>query len=409
MIRKASIRTHWLFTFVGGLVILTARKWLNPWLLEEEGPFRLLVADPWALVAEHSYEEPVIAICAVVRNEEKDLDEWIAFHWLQGVRKFVLYDDGSVDDTVQKLQKYVKRGMVDLRMMNQSVNNPLREEFFEGKKMAHVNTCLLEMWAVRDVQGIDWVYLPDVDEYAHAMGPANTTLAQALHVHYGDDPCVVINRRDFGTCGHFRRPKTGLVIENYMLSARGYSHGPKLFINLRPKNESNKVTYVFGPHKVSKESTNPMCAHDNESQHLQSNHYLRSLEDYDVKLRNVSIPAATTFKDPLKNFWDRNRHEVVDDSARQRFAHQVRALMAYMGEGRLEYVPSLQVLSLRAPALMASEVPRTGHPPAQQAPALTLTGPSDQLIIQLLGPPDPAQHPLITAGAKINDCQVRSN
>jgi hypothetical protein len=38
-----------------------------------------------------------IAICTVMRNERRVLDEWIAFHWLQGVRHFVIYDDKSQD------------------------------------------------------------------------------------------------------------------------------------------------------------------------------------------------------------------------------------------------------------------------------------------------------------------------
>lgn len=381
----------------------------------------LLSKDPWAAVAERSSQQPRIAICSAIRNEGRDIEEWIAFHWLQGVRKFILYDDGSMDDTVQRLQKYVQRNIVDLRTLNRSIEGAPPERGHVGIQMAHVNACLEEMWTVRDVQGIDWVLLHDADEYAYPTDLADMTLAEALSNHYKDDPCVTIYRKDFGTSGHVYRPETGLMIENYVLSADGYRRDPdKLIINLRPLNESNRVKHVYGAHKVFhwRVRKDNICSID-KLQHLQMNHYLRSLEDYDLKVNTFYLATDDKYKiDPLKHFWERDRTEVIDDSAKQRYACKVRTLLAYMQEDRAEFVPSVHALSRLA---LAVDAPLSSSYLAAHAfglktirrktsSASSINKPSvtnDKLLSQLLGPHDPAAHPLLTDSFQEYPCQVR--
>lgn len=43
-----------------------------------------------------------IAICAIMRNEERHIGDWIRFHALAGVRDFYLYDNLSSDETVER-------------------------------------------------------------------------------------------------------------------------------------------------------------------------------------------------------------------------------------------------------------------------------------------------------------------
>jgi hypothetical protein len=42
-----------------------------------------------------------IALCTIIRNEAPQLREWVAFHWLQGVGRFYVYDDGSTDQPLE--------------------------------------------------------------------------------------------------------------------------------------------------------------------------------------------------------------------------------------------------------------------------------------------------------------------
>lgn len=39
-----------------------------------------------------------LAICAVLKDESRDLEEWLDFHDGVGVTHFYLYDDDSQDD-----------------------------------------------------------------------------------------------------------------------------------------------------------------------------------------------------------------------------------------------------------------------------------------------------------------------
>jgi hypothetical protein len=60
-----------------------------------------------------------VLICSVFRNEAGVLDEFVAFHWLQGVGRFVLFDDKSVDRPLEVLQKYIDLGIVVYRNISQ--------------------------------------------------------------------------------------------------------------------------------------------------------------------------------------------------------------------------------------------------------------------------------------------------
>jgi hypothetical protein len=43
-----------------------------------------------------------VGVCAIMKNEADYVEEWLAFHVLQGVSHAVLYDNNSTDDTVKR-------------------------------------------------------------------------------------------------------------------------------------------------------------------------------------------------------------------------------------------------------------------------------------------------------------------
>jgi len=290
--------------------------------------------DPWAAVAERSVQEPSIAICALIRNEALNLDEWIAFHWLQGVRKFFLYDDQSMDETSKILEKYVKRNIVDHRIVNGSADANRRGKAGTDTlfQMNNLNECLTEAFRMKKETGIDWVLFTDADEFAYAKHP-NMTLAQAIDAQYEREPCVALLRTDFGTSGHIYRPKTGLVIENYLLSSHTYRDmcPEKMIVNLRPENATKSMT-KFGnsPHMIhpSVKSRGGYCLVD-EVEHLQINQYLRSLEDFNHKVTSSFFSGTKKYADPLLHFWKRDFSGFFDDIAPQRFACEVRVLLMH--------------------------------------------------------------------------------
>lgn len=310
------------------------KSWPEGYRCQAEGIQALASSqDPWAAVAERSVQEPSIAICALVRNEALYLDEWIAFHWLQGVRKFFLYDDQSMDETSKILEKYVKRNIVDYRIVNGTAdaNRQSKAGTDVPFQMARLNECLTEAFTMKKVTGIDWVLFTDADEFAYAKHP-NMTLAQAIDAQYEGEPCVALLRTDFGTSGHIYRPNTGLVIENYLLSSHTYRNvcPEKFIVNLRPGDSTRSMT-KFGnnPHLIhpSVKSRGSYCLVD-EVEHFQINQYLRSLEDFDHKVK-FHFSGTTKYADPLFHFWDRDFGGFFDDVAPQRFACEVRALLMH--------------------------------------------------------------------------------
>ena len=53
-----------------------------------------------------------LSVCAIYRDEEHYLREWIEFHRLVGVERFYLYNNLSVDDHREVLAPYVEAGIV---------------------------------------------------------------------------------------------------------------------------------------------------------------------------------------------------------------------------------------------------------------------------------------------------------
>lgn len=53
-----------------------------------------------------------LSICAVVKNEALYIEEWLAFHIVQGFTKFFIYDNQSTDDTVERLRPFIDKGYV---------------------------------------------------------------------------------------------------------------------------------------------------------------------------------------------------------------------------------------------------------------------------------------------------------
>lgn len=45
------------------------------------------------------------AVCAIVRNEARYMVEWVAYYAAIGVDAFIIYDNGSTDDTVDAITR----------------------------------------------------------------------------------------------------------------------------------------------------------------------------------------------------------------------------------------------------------------------------------------------------------------
>ena len=93
-----------------------------------------------------------LCLIAIFKNESHILEEWIKHYITQGVDKFFLIDNGSNDNYLQCLQKYIDNNIVEL--------------VIDDKKhcqIEHYNHYFLEKCKV-----YDWVIVCDLDEFIYA-------------------------------------------------------------------------------------------------------------------------------------------------------------------------------------------------------------------------------------------------
>lgn len=141
-----------------------------------------------------------LAVCAIFRDEARYLAEWVAFHRLQGVERFYLYDNLSGDDWRAELAPEIAAGIVEVTHWPE-----------EPGQLGAFDDCV-----ARHRDDARWIAAIDVDEFL--FSPTGASLPEVLH-RFDKHPAVVVNRRFFGTNGH-RHPPEGLVTESYPMRSR---------------------------------------------------------------------------------------------------------------------------------------------------------------------------------------------
>lgn len=128
-------------------------------------------------------------------NERNGIQEFLAFHIAVGVEHFYLYDNSSVDDTVEQIQPFIDAGYVTLVQWPDKPISPRAETHC-------LNTYGHEC---------EWIATIDADEFLFAV--SGQKLPEILE-NYKQFPGVVASWMYFGSSGHNARP-SGLVIESF--------------------------------------------------------------------------------------------------------------------------------------------------------------------------------------------------
>jgi Glycosyl transferase family 2 len=79
-------------------------------------------------------ESPKFAICAIAKNEALYIEEWIAFHFLQGVSEILIFDNESTDNMRDILAQ------VALHMPVTVVNWP-GQDYYQMQMEAYCEGC----------------------------------------------------------------------------------------------------------------------------------------------------------------------------------------------------------------------------------------------------------------------------
>jgi hypothetical protein len=138
-----------------------------------------------------------LAVCAIFKNEATYLQEWLEFHRLVGVEKFILYNNESTDEYQAILGPYIDEGIVTV------YDIPAHP----SQQSTAYNSCL-EQYRGR----IKWIAFIDLDEFLY---PAKHDSLQECLSMFDEYPGLAVHWIKFNTSGHVLRPE-GLVIENFV-------------------------------------------------------------------------------------------------------------------------------------------------------------------------------------------------
>lgn len=161
-------------------------------------------------------------VCAIVKDEQRFVREWVEWYLNNGFDKLYIYEDYTSTSHEEQLQDYIASGKVELTPLK---NTTIKISDYTGTNVQKT----LYLWFLDQCQqGIidaDWVGFFDVDEFIDFEPGWNL---QKLEESLKDEPGVLLSWVMYGANGHEKRPD-GSVVDNYT------SHLPLTWINMKPK------------------------------------------------------------------------------------------------------------------------------------------------------------------------------
>ena len=229
-----------------------------------------------------------LSIAAMVKNEEAYIKEWLEYHLLLGVDKFIIYDNNSTDNTKNILQSYIDNGVVDY------IFYPKTQADFE-KKWKKTEYWAFQAYAYNDVikkyrNKSKWIGFIDIDEFIVPVKENNIiNVINEIKNNIGKKyfAGLAINWVMYGFSGHYNKPK-GLIIENFIRNdgihegyksiinprtvIRYHVHAAIHFFNIEVVNEYGKDAYIYDVSRSSIEK-------------IRINHYYtKSYEEFSQKI-----------------------------------------------------------------------------------------------------------------------------
>jgi hypothetical protein len=129
---------------------------------------------------------PKLAICALAKNESLYVEEWIAFHFLQGVSEILIFDNESTDnmgDILARVALHVPVNVID--WMGGHYDQMQVEAYREGTK--------------RLTGQADWVAFIDIDEFIFSS--RDCSLPEELAEFGPEVGAIAVGQRIFGSSG----------------------------------------------------------------------------------------------------------------------------------------------------------------------------------------------------------------
>lgn len=138
-----------------------------------------------------------LSVCAIVKDENEYLPEWLEYHKLIGVEKFFIYDNGSKVPLAETLRDDIDLGSVIVHSF----------PGYAKQTEAYMN-CVLHCGRTST-----WLAFIDVDEF---ILPKGTDDLRTILKGYEAFGALAMNWQTFGSSGHLEKPP-GLQIENFLM------------------------------------------------------------------------------------------------------------------------------------------------------------------------------------------------
>ncbi len=168
----------------------------------------LAVISIWVGSTPFIESKPYIAICAIFRDEDLFLREWIEHHRALQVDHFYLYNNLSSDTYLQILQPYIEEGIVDL--VDWPVETDNQQEYLHKLQIPAYLHALHR--AQEDL--VDWAAFIDLDEF---LNPHTYDTLPELLAEYQEYPGLAINWQLFGTSWVAKLNSGEALIEHLVL------------------------------------------------------------------------------------------------------------------------------------------------------------------------------------------------
>jgi hypothetical protein len=168
------------------------------------------------------------AICVVVRNEEANILEWIAFHHLIGFDTIFAIDDRSDDGTKRLIRD--AGALLDVRLSDWDQQE-------KGKQPV-----VYERLCRKHSREFDWMAFVDSDEF---IVPEQDGSIATLLSRHSTSSALAIPWLMFGSSGHVTKP-LGLTIEAFQRrSITGFAPNRQIKSIIRPRNLIHGVNPHF--------------------------------------------------------------------------------------------------------------------------------------------------------------------
>ncbi len=142
------------------------------------------------------------AVCCIVKNEERDIAEWIAFHFCMGFDCIILYDNMSNDKTFSIACEFQKKNNIEIIEWD-NVNPTYQIDAYMD--------CIEKFGEV-----FDWILFIDSDEFYFEKHFHSVDNRLAFLGNFGDDVSqICLNWATFGSSGYKNFPN-GLTIESFI-------------------------------------------------------------------------------------------------------------------------------------------------------------------------------------------------